>query len=97
MINEKPLIELFYFTGNTCNVCHVLKPKIFNLQQNEFPEFGIRFINIEEEPEVAAQFMVFSLPVLLIMVDQKESNRFKGSFSVQEVRERLERIKQLLT
>lgn len=86
------MIELLYFTGKTCGVCQVLKPKLLAAVREQFPEVNIRVVDVEEEAELAGQSMVFTLPVVIIKLDDREVARFARSFSVYEVLNRLERL-----
>lgn len=88
---EKPTIELIYFTGKTCGVCRVLKPKLLEAVQENFPKVNIRVVDVEEEVEFTGQSMVFTLPVVIIKVKHKEMYRFARSFSVYEVLDKLKR------
>lgn len=89
---ETPRIELLYFTGKTCGVCKVLKPKLLEAVQENFPEVDIRVVDVEEEIEFTGQSMVFTLPVVILKADDKEMYRFARSFSVYEVLEKLKRL-----
>ena len=84
------MIELLYFTGKTCTVCQVLKPKLLEAVHKNFPQVKIRVVDIEEDPELAGQSMVFTLPVVILNLDDKEMFRFARSFAVYEVLEKLE-------
>ncbi len=86
------MIELLYFTGKTCGVCQVLKPKLMEAVRENFPEVNIRVVDIEEEPEIAGQSMVFTLPVVILKLDDKEMFRFARSFAVYQVLEKLEQL-----
>ena len=94
--NDKPVVELYYFTGVDCSVCLVLKPKIESLLANQFPCVSLRSIDIKTEAVLASQFSVFTLPVLLILVDEREHARFVRSFSVIEVEGKLQRLLNLI-
>ncbi len=89
---ETPKIELLYFTSKTCGVCKVLKPKLLEAVQENFPKVDIRVVDVEEEVEFTGQSMVFTLPVVIIKVDDKEIYRFARSFSVYEVLDKLNRL-----
>lgn len=89
-------IEAYYFTGSNCNVCKVLKPKLKELFKANFPKASFFEINIEEDPAKAADFMVFTIPVLVLLVDGKEYIKFVRTFSLKEVEEKLERVYKLL-
>lgn len=86
------MTELFFFTSKTCGVCKVLKPKLLEAVQANFPKVGIRLVDVEEEEEFTGQSMVFTLPVVIIKVDGREMYRFARSFSVYEVLEKLKRL-----
>jgi len=87
-----PKIELLYFTGKTCGVCKVLKPKLLEAVQENFPKVDIRVVDVEEEIEFTGQSMVFTLPVVILKSDDKEMYRFARSFSVYEVLDKLKRL-----
>ena len=86
------MTELIFFTSKTCGVCKVLKPKLLEAVQANFPKVSIRLVDVEEEEEFTGQSMVFTLPVVIIKVDGREMYRFTRSFSVYEVLEKLTRL-----
>ena len=86
------MIQLIYFTGKTYGVCKVLKPKLLEAVQENFPNVDIRVVDVEEEVEFTGQSMVFTLPVVIIKMDNKEMYRFARSFSVYEVLDKLKRL-----
>lgn len=87
------MIELLYFTGKNCGVCQVLKPKLLEAVREIFPDASIRVVDVEEEPELAGQAMVFTLPVVILKQNDREMFRFARSFAVYQV---LEKLKQLI-
>jgi len=93
---KTPAVEVCFFSGKDCTVCHALEPKVKDLLKEKFPPVSYRSIDIKEEVVLAAQYSVFTLPVLLILIDGKEQNRFVRSFSVSEVEEKLNRITDLI-
>ena len=72
-INDNPLTFLFISRPN-CSVCHGLLPQVQELMMN-YPDIQLAHINAEEVPEVAGRFSIFTVPVLLLFVDGKESIR----------------------
>ncbi len=86
------MTELIYFTGKTCGVCKVLKPKLLEAVTENFPDVNIRVVDVEEEVEFSGQSMVFTLPVVIIKVYDKEMYRFARSFAVYEVLAKLKRL-----
>ncbi|MBO0331366.1 thioredoxin domain-containing protein [[Muricauda] lutisoli] len=91
-MTETRTIDLIYFTGKTCGVCKVLKPKLLEAVKENFPNVNIRVVDVEEEVEFTGQSMVFTLPVVIIKADDKEMYRFARSFSVYEVLQKLKRL-----
>jgi thioredoxin-like negative regulator of GroEL len=61
-----------YFTSPECNVCKVLKPKVRELIDQKFPKMNLYFIDIAENPVTAAEFQVFTVPVVLIYFEGQE-------------------------
>jgi len=90
------MIELLFFTGEHCGVCQALKPKLLRVLASNFPEVVLRVVDTKKEMEFAAQHLVFTLPVVIILVEDKAQYRFARSFSVYEVSEKLKRIIQLM-
>ena len=83
------MIELLYFTGKNCGVCQVLKPKLLEAVHENFPEVNMRVVDIEEESELAGQSIVFTLPVVILKLNDREMFRFARSFAVYQVLEKL--------
>jgi len=73
---------LIYFSHEQCNVCKVLKPKIAELLQNEFPKMKMYYSDTVKFPETAAQNSVFAVPTLLVFFQGKEYFRKSRNISV---------------
>lgn len=86
------MIELLYFTGKDCGVCQVLKPKLLNAVEGNYPSVKVRIVDVADNPTEAGQHMVFTLPVVILKLNDLEVERFARSFSVQQVLNRLERL-----
>lgn len=84
-------ITALYFSAQSCGVCHALRPKIERLFGEAFPHVPLVEIATEQQPEIAAQYGVFTLPVLIVYIDGHEGPRFARSFSLGEVRDALVR------
>ena len=66
--DEEPAL-LAYFSTENCKVCKVLKPKVAELVQNEFPKIKLIYIKSDVLPEVAAQNQVFAAPTILVFFE----------------------------
>lgn len=85
------LAVMLYFSAPTCNVCHALKPKLFEAIEHNFQEFKIVTIDVSQEQEVAAHYNVFAIPTLLLFLDGKEFLRKSRHMSVDEVVREIQR------
>lgn len=88
--------KVLYFTSGGCSVCTVLKPKIAQLIKNEYPKLEWQEVNTTEAPEIAAQHKVFTVPVFVLILEGKEYVRLIRAFSLDEVKEKTDRVYKLL-
>ena len=90
-LSEFPLV-LAYFTSSNCNVCKVLKPKIEMLTEEHFPD--VKFIEVasDEALKLAANYSVFSSPIILFFVDGREYIRESRNVSVKELETKMDKI-----
>ncbi|PLX14411.1 MAG: thioredoxin [Marinilabiliales bacterium] len=87
---ETEKIVLFYFTGENCNVCKSLRPKVLESLQ-KMPEIKSYLVNLEKSPAIAGHFTIFSIPGILVFVEGKESIRAIRNISVVELENKLQR------
>ena len=90
-LKEEESILLGYFSTDTCNVCKVLKPKVAELIENEFPEIKLVYIKSDVFPEIAAQFQVFVAPTILVFFEGKEFIRRSRNIGIDELRREISR------
>ncbi|MGB8001147.1 MAG: thioredoxin family protein, partial [Anaerobacillus sp.] len=67
---QQPLYFL-YLHGTNCSVCHALLPQVEEVLA-DYPQIVSEKLNVQEVPESAGEFSVFTIPVLLLFVDGKE-------------------------
>lgn len=72
------MIEVKKFEAEWCGPCRMLKPTFTKLEQ-KFNE-GVKFtyINVDENQELAAQYGVRGIPMVVFEKDGKEVQRFTG-------------------
>lgn len=87
---------LLYFSAPTCNVCHALKPKLFEAIKENFEQMEIVSIDISKSPEIAANYSVFAMPTILVFLDGKEFFRKSRNMSVSEVVKEIQRPYEIL-
>lgn len=73
---------LIYFSGENCSVCKVLKPKIEEEVKINFPKMKIFEVKTDESLELTAQFMIFSIPAIIVYFDAKEFKRYGRNMSI---------------
>lgn len=84
-IIDENLAVILYFSAPTCNVCHALKPKLFDAIEKNFDKFKIIEIDVSQEQEIAASFSVFAIPTLLVFLEGREFLRKTRHMSIDEV------------
>jgi len=85
-----------WFSGPDCRVCDDLRPKVAALLATEFPNIARGQIECASQPSIAAHYQVFSVPLLLVLFDHRESLRLARNLSLGDLRQRLQRPYQLL-
>ncbi len=95
LLNTRAAVCL-YFTTMDCAVCKSLKPKVQKLLETQFPMIFFFEIDCQQQPEVAGQFSVFTIPTVLCFFEGRETIRLARHFSMGEFAELLERPYRLL-
>ena len=91
------LAVMLYFSAPTCNVCHALKPKLFEAIEKNFKEFKIVSIDTSVDQDIAAHYSVFAIPTVLVFLDGKEFLRKSRHMSVDEVVREIQRPYDIMT
>ncbi len=87
---------LFYFSNETCNVCKILKPKIYEMLKNNYPEIPFYYVDTTLTPDVSAQNSVFTIPTIIIFFDGKETIRKSRHIGVEELKNNISRPYEIL-
>lgn len=90
MKDEEPAL-LAYFSTDSCNVCKVLKPKVDELVQSEFPKLKMVYVKSDVLPDVAGQHQVFAAPTILVFFDGREYIRKSRNIGLDELRREIDR------
>jgi len=87
---------LGYFSNETCNVCKVLKPQIYDMVQKSYPKIKALYIDITDVPEISAQNSIFTIPTIVVYLAGKEVFRKSRHIGVEELKGAIERPYQLM-
>lgn len=82
---------LAYFSTEACNVCKVLKPKVVQLLEAEFPEMKMAYVKSDVLPDIAGQNRIFSAPTILVFFDGREYIRKSRNIGIGELQEAIAR------
>jgi len=88
---------LLYFSGENCSVCHALRPKFKEVFDTNFPLLKQIYLDAHDNPEISAQFRVFSVPTMIVFMEGKEFAREGRSVSLHQLTEKLKRPYAMMT
>ena len=76
--------QILYFSATWCGPCKNFKP-IMESVSNSIP---VRFINVDENPQLAAQYNVRSVPMLVFLKNGQEADKSVGVLTESQVKEK---------
>ncbi len=80
------------FNASWCAPCKLQEPIIHNVGDKFKDKISVIFVNIDENRALATDFMVQSIPTLIIFKDGVEEERFIGLQTEKAIEEKLNQI-----
>ena len=74
--SDKTVLLDFY--ADWCGPCRMVSPLVDEIAE-ENPQYLVGKINVDEEPALAEEFGVFSIPTLVVMKDSKVVRQLAGA------------------
>ena len=76
---NSPLPVLVDFYADWCNPCKMMAPTVAKLAEAYEGKVKVGKINVDEQPELASQFGVMSIPTLVVMENGKIIQQISGA------------------
>ena len=74
--SDRPVLVDFWATW--CGPCRMVGPLVEEIAA-EHPEIKVGKINVDEQPELAAQFQIMSIPTLMVVKNGQITQRVVGA------------------
>ena len=81
---------LIDFWATWCGPCQMLSPVVDEFAQ-ENPQIKVCKVNVDEQGELAREFKVAFIPMLVVFKDGKKSAQNSGLMSIEEIKELVEK------
>lgn len=92
---ENDVFALFYLSKTKCGVCKSLKPKI-KMIADKYPKLNQYYINLDNDETIIGQYSLFTVPVVLVFVEGRETIREARYMSIEDIDSKIKRISEML-
>lgn len=73
------------FEAKWCGPCKAFEPNLKKIQ-SEFTAFKFITVNVDDEPQLAKQYKIRSLPTVILLKDGNEIGRVTGAVLLEPLR-----------
>lgn len=94
LVNDNEMV-LVYFGSENCSVCSAMKPKVEEILK-DYPKITSVEVDVERSIRAAALYSVFTIPVILVFIEGKESIREARHISIQDIDYKIARYYNML-
>ena len=87
---DKPVLVDFY--ADWCGPCKMMAPIVAALAEKYDGRIKVGKINVDEQPALAQQFRVMSIPTFIVFKDGKAAGTFIGGMSQKDLEAKVEQV-----
>ncbi|MEO6987222.1 MAG: thioredoxin [Aquihabitans sp.] len=74
---DKPVVVDFW--AEWCGPCKRLAPVLEEVAGENLDKITVAKVNVDENPDIARQFDIMSIPTLIVFKDGQPAHRFQGA------------------
>lgn len=83
---DDPGVVLVDFWASWCGPCKMLSPVVDEVAE-ELEGVKVGKINVDEQPELASQYRIMTIPTLVVLKNGEEVTRSSGVISKEDIKE----------